>query len=198
LASRRDQQSSRRLARKSDVQLLELARRRLDADAFGAFYLRHQHAVVSYLWRQTGSQDVAQDLAAETFATAFDKLDSFDPARGEPRGWLFGIAKIALLSSYRRGAVERATRTKLGLTVAEHTEEEWQAVQSRLEAALPSLLRGLERLSPLERDTVIARIVDEQDYAEIAQAQGSSEAAVRQRVSRGLKKLADWTMRGEQ
>lgn len=45
-------------------------------------------------------------------------------------------------------------------------------------------------LSAAEREAVTARIIDERDYPEIAVAQGASPAAVRQRVSRGLAKLA--------
>ena len=37
-----------------------------------------------------------------------------------------------------------------------------------------------------QRTAVLARIVDEGEYADIAVAQGVSEAVVRQRVSRGL------------
>jgi DNA-directed RNA polymerase specialized sigma24 family protein len=45
-------------------------------------------------------------------------------------------------------------------------------------------------LPPGERAAVLARVVDEQDYHEIAAALGCSEDAVRTRVSRGLARLA--------
>ena len=47
------------------------------------------------------------------------------------------------------------------------------------------------RLRPLEKDALAAtkRVVHERDYAEIAAATGSSEPAVRQRVSRALNRL---------
>jgi RNA polymerase sigma-70 factor (ECF subfamily) len=41
-------------------------------------------------------------------------------------------------------------------------------------------------LPPEQRQAVLARIVDERDYAEIAARLRVSEAVVRQRVSRGL------------
>jgi DNA-directed RNA polymerase specialized sigma24 family protein len=52
------------------------------------------------------------------------------------------------------------------------------------------------QLSAVERAAVEARVIEERGYPEIAEATGSSEAAVRQRVSRGLSKLARLTRRG--
>jgi DNA-directed RNA polymerase specialized sigma24 family protein len=44
----------------------------------------------------------------------------------------------------------------------------------------------LERLSPEQRDAIRAHVIDERPYGEIARVQGTSEAVVRKRVSRGL------------
>ena len=44
-------------------------------------------------------------------------------------------------------------------------------------------------LPPAQRDAVLARVVDERPYAEIAQEMQCSELLVRQRVSRGLRAL---------
>jgi RNA polymerase sigma factor (sigma-70 family) len=44
----------------------------------------------------------------------------------------------------------------------------------------------LERLSPQQRDAIRAHVMDERPYDEIARSQGTSEAVVRKRVSRGL------------
>ena len=44
----------------------------------------------------------------------------------------------------------------------------------------------LERLRPEQRDAIRAHVIDERPYGEIARWQGTSEAVVRKRVSRGL------------
>jgi DNA-directed RNA polymerase specialized sigma24 family protein len=51
-------------------------------------------------------------------------------------------------------------------------------------------LAALAQLPEDERDATGARVIDERDYADIAAAHGTSQAAIRQRVSRGLAKLA--------
>jgi DNA-directed RNA polymerase specialized sigma24 family protein len=47
----------------------------------------------------------------------------------------------------------------------------------------------LEVLPADQRSALRARVLDERPYGEIAMAEGASEAAVRQRVSRGLSSL---------
>ena len=44
----------------------------------------------------------------------------------------------------------------------------------------------VSRLAPEQRDAVVAHVVDERSYEEIAGELGTSEAVVRKRVSRGL------------
>jgi len=187
---------ARELAGRSDADLLALTRKG-ERDAFAAFYLRHQQAILSYLAHYAGDVDVAADMASEVFAEALSSIDRYRPEKGVPRAWLFGIAKNTLLASYRRRGVERSARRKLGLSVDAFGEDVWEGVESRLDASVSGLVEGLERLSPTERDAVIARIVDERDYDEIAVATNSSEAAIRQRVSRGLSKLAKTMKWGE-
>jgi RNA polymerase sigma factor (sigma-70 family) len=187
--------SRRRLAKKSDAELLRITHEKADSEAFGTFYVRHQDALLAFLTHHTGNVQVAQDLVAESFAVAYDKVWSYDPARGEARRWLFGIARIALLSSYRQGGVERATRRKLGLSAPVQTDDAWDEAEDRLDASMAGLVEGLDELSEDERDAVIARVIEEREYADIARLEGASEAAVRQRVSRGLRKLAKVTAR---
>jgi RNA polymerase sigma factor (sigma-70 family) len=186
---------ARQMASKSDAELLRLTHKKSDSEAFGAFYLRHQNALLAFLTHHTGNPDVAQDLVAESFAVAYDKVWSYDPARGEARRWLFGIARIVLLSSFRQHGAEQATRRKLGLSAPAQTDEVWDAAEERLDASMAGLVEGLDALSDDERDAVIARVIEEREYADIARGEGASEAAVRQRVSRGLRKLAKVTTR---
>lgn len=180
-------QLARRLARRSDAELLLLTPS--VPDAFDVFYVRHSQAIVSYLWRQTGSQDLALELTSETFAVALEAVERYDPAKGDARGWLFGIAKITLLTSYRQQRAERSARQRLGIAVSEYADDVWDEAEARIDASLPGLVDGVADLPPAERLAVVARILDEREYAEIAADEQATEAAIRQRVKRGLTRL---------
>lgn len=83
--------------------------------AFGEFYRRHERAVLKFFLYWSRSGELAADLTAETFAAVFESLPRYQPDRGEPRAWLFGIAQNILARSVRRGRVEDETRRRLGL-----------------------------------------------------------------------------------
>ena|GEM_PF-443789 len=180
-------QLARRLARRSDAELLALTPS--TPQAFGVFFTRHSRAIASYILRQTGDREVAADLTSETFAVALESATRYDPDKGDARGWLFGIAKITTLASYRQQRSERSARLRLGLSVPGYSDEDWEQAEDRIDAALPGLIEGVDQLPRAERRAVVARILEEREYADIAASEQATEAAIRQRVKRGLARL---------
>lgn len=171
----------------SDGELL--AASRLHPDAFAAFYDRYESAVVGYFARRTGDPEVAADLTAEVFAAALGAAHRYRPESPSAAGWLFAIAHNKLLNSLRRGRVEANARRRLGIREPiELGAEELERVDSAASAD-GWVVELLERLPPLQRDAVRARILDERSYPDIAGELQTSELVVRKRVSRGLSKL---------
>ncbi len=171
----------------SDGELL--AATRADADAFAAFYDRYERLVVGYFARRTGNPEVAADLTAEVFAAALGAAHRYRDEAPTAAGWLFWIAHNTLAKSLRRGRVEAHARQRLGIREPiEFASDELERVES---AASTDgwVTELLERLPPLQRDAVRARIVDERSYPDIAGELKTSELVVRQRVSRGLSTL---------
>lgn len=170
---------------RSDAELLAATGR--EPETFGAFYRRHAEPVLAYLLAQTRRPDVAADLTAEVFATALERRRRFDPARGPGRAWLLVLARSLWIDSLRRGQVEDRARRRLGMPAREFAEDDFARVD-----ALLDLERGLDLdrlvadLPAEQRAAVLARVVDERDYRDIACELHISEAAVRQRVARGL------------
>src|ERR671936_2918855 len=76
-----------------------------DAARFELIFDRHFVATNRYLYRRAG-REIADDLAAETFAQAFDHRHGYDPAREDARPWLFGIASN-LMRHHRRAERRR-------------------------------------------------------------------------------------------
>ena len=155
-----------------------------DPEAFGIFYARHHAGVQSFFARRLG-RDRADDLTAETFAAALVARRRFVPSDTPAAGWLYAIASRRLIDRQRRDAVEMRTREALiaepALTRA--TAIPPPAEQDDLDAGL------LRHLPPDQRDALRARFGEDLAYAQIAAHAGTSEASVRQRVSRGLSAL---------
>jgi len=157
------------------------------ADSFAEFYRRHVRRVAGYLMRAAGDAEVAADLTAETFAAALIARRRYQPDRAEPGSWLLGIASHKLSDWRRRGYAEDRARRRLGIERPPLSGDD-VAEFSRL-ADEVTVVDLLDELPDDQRAAVRARLVDDLAYAEIAVAQGVSEAAIRQRVSRGLASL---------
>ena len=161
-----------------------------DREAFGEFYGRHVRAVLGELRRSGLGTDEALDLTAEVFAAALVASRRYRPGEAPARAWLFGIARNKLARRRRRAAGETAARRKLGMTRLTYSDEALERVEELLEADADVYTNGTAALPPAEREAVVARVIDERGYDEIAAASGATPAAIRQRVSRGLAKLA--------
>ncbi len=175
------------LARCSDEELLALGTR--DAQAFGELYDRYEDTLLAFFRRATGRAEVAADLTAEVFAAAIASAQSFRPERGSARGWLFGIARHELSQSWRRGRVESQARRRLGMEPIVLSDENIERIDRLGEAGVVDSLTLLEALPADQRAAVRARVIDGLDYGEAAEILGCSELVVRQRVSRGLRRL---------
>jgi RNA polymerase sigma factor (sigma-70 family) len=165
-------------ARTSDEELLTAA----DPEAFGVFYARHLSAVERYFARRV-PRELAADLAAETFASAFTARRRYVPGAAPAAGWLYTIAARRLIDWQRRRATEQRTLTAL----AHGAERPGPDVPESPAKLLADLGAGLLRHLPREqRCAIAAHLLAGLEYDEIAAQADTSEASVRQRVSRGL------------
>ncbi len=159
-------------------------------EAFGEIYRRHESAVIAFFVHWTISPELATDLTAETFAAAFSSLSGYASARGEPRQWLFGIARHVLARSLERGRVENQARTRLGMPRLMVDDAAIERIED-IASLDGSALTQLGELSVPISAAVSGRVVQERDYRELAQSLACSESVVRQRVRRGLAQLRD-------
>jgi RNA polymerase sigma factor (sigma-70 family) len=166
---------------KSDAALL--AASRTDSGAFRELYDRYAERVLGYHARRCRDDDAAHELTAETFAQAWLVRGRFrDECGGSAGPWLFGIARNVLLASVRRRALEAGARERLGMLAAPSAaapDDSW----------LDGLDEALDELPESQREAIRLRVLDDLAYDDVARALGTSPAAARVRVHRGLSAL---------
>ncbi len=170
-----------------------LARVPSEPDAFADFYEEYAERVLRFFARRVAQPDVAFDLASETFAVALERCRQFrGSTTEEEQGWLFAIARSQLSHFWRRGAVEHAALTRLGIPVITPGAEDLERIEALadLETVRDEVAAALGALTGEQREAVQMRVVGEMDYADIADRVGVTEDVVRARVSRGLRTLA--------
>jgi RNA polymerase sigma factor (sigma-70 family) len=171
-----------------DAQLLRAARR--DPEAFCRFYERHVLRLRSWLRRETGSTEVANDLTAETFAQALVSLRRFNGREDEQAvAWLFGIARNLLHQYRRRQRVETSARERLHMPVRDYGgfDEADELVDAQRLA--PALEEALAALPEHERAALDLRVVEGLAFDEVAERLAVASPAARMRITRALRTL---------
>ncbi|SEL42569.1 RNA polymerase sigma factor [Nonomuraea pusilla] len=150
---------------------------------FEVIYVANYADILAYVRRRTDSHEDAADALAETFATAWRRLDDIAEGR-DARLWLFGVARRVLANGRRAESRRSDLVERLGHQLAvwaEHTE----AGESRA-----GVQEAFARLSPGDREILALAGWEGLRPDEIATVLGCSRANTRLRLHRARKRLA--------
>jgi RNA polymerase sigma factor (sigma-70 family) len=158
-------------------------------DAFKHIVERYQSLICSLAYSATGSLSQSEDIAQETFVTAWKQLSHLrEPAK--LRSWLCGITRN-LIGKALRGQGRQPTHAAESLDTAQEspTPEPFPSDQaiSREEEAI--LWRALERIPEIYREPLVLFYREHKSIENVAADLDLNEDAVKQRLSRGRKLL---------
>jgi RNA polymerase sigma factor (sigma-70 family) len=154
--------------------------------AFDRLYRSSRDDVYAYVASLLHDGPAAEEVTATAFERAYRKRHRFDPSRGEPRAWLFGIARNAALDELRR----RGRQAELA---AEPVDLHSPAVDSGAERSEQrlALRAAVAHLEPRERELIALKFFAGLGNAEIASVLGVSESNAGTRVHRAVTKLRE-------
>ena len=162
-------------------EMLAAAAARGDGAAFEALVRRHERVVRGFLARVAGS-DRADDLAQETFLTAWAKAAAFT-GEGRYRGWLLRIGWTAFLMDMRG----RGRRIPAYAGTGEAPE---QADRGDAERDL-IVEDALARLKEADRAAVVLCLVLGHSHREAAEILDMPLGTLKTRVARGSAQLLE-------
>lgn len=153
-----------------------------DAAEFDALFGRHYSELRRYVVRRVEDGDGAEDVLAETFATAWRRRDQLpDPALP----WLFGITH-RVIANHRRAAKRRLRLLRrLGSSGVDLGRDPADVLAERSEIG-----RALAQLSDAQREVLRLVAWEGLSAADAATALGCSPAAFRVRLHRARVELA--------
>jgi len=165
-----------------------------DAEAFRVLVARHQRAMLRVAISRLGRADWAEEALQETWLAAFRSAHTFRP-QFALRTWLWTI----LLNECKRIGKRHADRQAFAAGAADSPAESLE-----LPAAEPSpvaqaianerrrmLDRALSRLPQNEADALRLRFFGGMTFAEISETMGGTLLTAKNRVKRGLMRLAE-------
>lgn len=158
-------------------------------DAFGLIVGRYQSLICSLAYSATGNLSQSEDLAQETFLTAWKRLhDLREPHR--LRSWLCGIARNLISNTFRKQTREPVYGAKPLEVAQDAPSPELLPSEQAISQEEESILwRSLERVPSLYREPLILFYREHQSVERVAEALELSQDAVKQRLARGRKML---------
>ncbi len=169
-----------------------------DDQAWAQLVDEYRGLVYSICYLFCGSTQDAEDLVQDTFVKIWMNLGSYDPARGELKGWIATITRNQRVDRFRRNGQQRKT---------DSLDEGWDqtdkiALAHRLTDARPTpheaavtrevggiVARAVCRVSPEMREVVNLRFLHGLDNQEIAHRLNIPEGTVKSRTNRGRSQL---------
>ena len=154
--------------------------------AFDRLYRSSRDDVYAYVASLLRDAPAAEEVTAAAFERAYRKRNRFDPERGEPRAWLFGIARNAALDELRR----RGRQAELAAEPEDLESHAFDEHAERSERRL-AVSAALERLEPRERELIALKFFAGLANAEIAQVLGIGESNAGTKLHRAMTKLRE-------
>ena len=176
------------LAEQTDEQLLELALNG-NEEAFADLYRRRQGPVYRFALHMSGSPQVAEEVTQEVFLFLLQRGHDFDPERGVLGAYLFGVAR-----NYVRRAMEKSYSEAAKTTPAEDDDPnlvtDFDPVRdiARRQTS-KAVWKAVLSLPEHYREVVVLCDLQEQTYADAAQALGCALGTVRSRLHRAHEML---------
>ena len=168
------------MSQTTDARLVEEARRG-DTDAFGQLAQRYERRVIKVIRRFMADQDLAMDLAQETFLKAFDRLEQFDPSR-RFGPWLFRIAVNTTYDYLRK--VKRKGKWALFSEAGEDHVPDPESTDPRGEIDLSQEVQMvLVDIPEAYRTVLVLRDLEGFSTSEVAAVTERSEATIRWRLA---------------
>ena len=162
-----------------------------DHEAFGQLIDRHAPAIVNLAYRMVGNRAEAEDLAQESFLTAFKALSTFR-ADSKFSTWLYRIAANKCKDWLRtkrpgQGPYDLDADEVLDSHVAEHRTPEILLSQQQVAHELE---QAIQRLPPLYREAFVLKHIEGMSYEEMELVLGVNGDTLKMRVYKGRLQLS--------
>lgn len=152
-------------------------------EEFKSLFDTYFEDVRRYVLYRSGDEDIATDVAQETFMRVWEKQMIIDPQR--VKGLLLKIASDLFISQYRRKQVANNFFNTFQPTGKSSTPEDELNFQELLKAYDAALKTMPEK----QRTVFLMNRIDELKYKEIADRLGLSVKAIEKRMSLALEHL---------
>lgn len=149
-----------------------------------ALYEQHGEALFSFVRRYVPDRRSAEDVVQETLLRAWRHIDRVDTRAGNPRAYLFTVARNVLTDQWRAERSRPRLVSDDATVAAVPSDEDVEAAVERWTVA-----EALQRLTPEHRAVVQALYFEDRSVADAARQLGMPAGTVKSRSYYAIRAL---------
>ena len=158
-----------------------------DMEAFDVLYHRYVRSFFGLALRRLRNRPEAEEVTQEAFTAVWRSAKSYRPERGSAGGWLYIVARNAILDRMRRNGRADTSHELPELASPEGGPDE----QAELSDTAWRVHRALEELNPNERKVIELAYWSGLSQTEVASYLGQPLGTVKTRTRSALARLAE-------
>jgi RNA polymerase sigma-70 factor (ECF subfamily) len=159
-----------------------------DGAAFEVLYHRYVRSIFGLALRRLHDRAQAEEVTQDAFAAVWRSAQSYKPERGSAGGWLYTVARNAIVDRLRRNSRRADTSYELPELASPEGGPDEQAEQSYTAWRVH---RALEELNPNERQVIELAYWSGMSQSEVAEFLDQPLGTVKTRTRSALARLAD-------
>jgi RNA polymerase sigma-70 factor (ECF subfamily) len=161
---------------------------RQDPRAFAPLYDRYAQPIYRFCYRKVGDVDLANDLTAQVFVKAIERLDRYQPRPGASfKSWLFAIARNTVTDAWRRQKPTTDVEALIEVLEDDAPSPERRAIEAEDQLRVDHLLAQL----PTTQRTLVELRLAGMTTKELMATLNMSESAIKSAQHRAYRRLRD-------
>ncbi len=168
---------------RSDTDLLTAFGRDGDEAAFEALAGRHVDMIFSVSLRRSGDRQLAEEATQNVLVSLSMKARKLAVGESSLSGWLHTATKFEVAKLQRR---ETRIRKREQAYASDPMKTPSQSDDETFQPLIPLLDQAIDQLRASDREVIVRRYLEGQDFRRIGEALGISEDAAQKRTSRAF------------
>jgi RNA polymerase sigma-70 factor (ECF subfamily) len=166
-----------------------------DSIWFEKIFRNYMPKIYRFFYFKTQDRQVSEELANEVFVKVFINLPRTNLNSRSFSVWIYKIAGNTLIDHYRKVKKIKDDipfeEQALKISDTDLFIENSSILRTEMGFDNPGLIRGLSKLTPLQKEVLLLKFVEDLDYRSIAGITGKKQSALRGIIFRALSSLKD-------